>query len=148
MKKTVIKIGIALQVGLLAICMSCKTEQEFFLEGTPRNLEGSWRVAAAIRDGADLTPWVDFSQFRLQILSEDTYRIQNPLPFMVFADGTWFFDDPVFPSEISFVEEGGTGPVTSTFLFPIVNGKRMINLVFSPGCGRNKYEYTFERVTE
>lgn len=137
-------------MGMAAIltCLSCKTEQEFYLEGTPKSIEGAWRVSKASRNGSDLTPYYHFEDFRLHILSESAYEIENPLPFMVSKGGTWTFDDPTFPAEISFTEEGSTAPVSSTFLYPIVGGRRMINISFSPGCSANTYEYTLERITE
>lgn len=139
---------IAIGMGILLSSLSCKSEQEFFLEGTPRNIEGAWRISKAARNGADLTPFFHFNDFRLHILPGNAYEIENPLPFLVSKDGTWTFDDPTFPSKISFTEEGSTAPATSAFLYPIVGGRRMISISFSPGCSANTYEYTLERITE
>ncbi len=139
---------IAIAMGVILTCVSCKTEQEIYLEGTPRNIEGAWRVSKASRNGTDLTPYFRFDDFRLHILSDAAYEIENPLPFLVSKGGSWTFDDPTFPGEISFTEEGGTAPATSAFLYPIVGGRRMISISFSPGCSANTYEYTLERITE
>lgn len=135
-------------IALISISVACQKEEVPYLVGEQRDIQGSWKVAQASMNGDDLTPWVDFSQFRLIFQEGNTYILENQLPFIVDKNGTWSFDDPVFPSEISFSSEGSSTAVTSRFVYPVVDGKRMINVTFSSGCSSNKYEYTFERVTE
>lgn len=148
MKNIVRKRSFIFLIALISISAGCEKEEVPYLVGTQRNIEGSWKISQALMNGDDLTPWGDFSEFRLRIQGDNTYVLENQIPFMVDKNGTWSFDDPVFPSEISFTVEGSSTPVTSRFVFPIVGGKRMINVTFSAGCSANKYEYTFERVTD
>lgn len=148
MMKTVRKRTVLFLIALISISAGCEQEEVPYLVGEQKNIEGSWKIAQASMNGDDLTPWGDFSQFRLQIGADNTYTLENQIPFMVDRNGTWAFDDPVFPTEISFTPEGSSTPVTSRFVFPIVSGKRMINVTFSAGCSSNKYEYTFERVPD
>jgi len=148
MMKTVRKRTFLFLMALISVTAGCEKDDVPYLEGTQKNIAGSWKISQALMNGDDLTPWGDFSEFRLKILENNTYVLENPIPFMVDKNGTWAFDDPVFPSEISLTPDGSSSPVTSKFVFPIVEGKRMINVTFNTGCSGNKYEYTFERVTE
>lgn len=126
--------------------LSCEREEEFVFEEPVKSLEGQWQIVKATRNGADLMAHVDFSEFRLNFNGDSTYTIDNLLPFIVRKKGTYALDDPKYPFVISFRQEGSAAPVTTQFSYPVVNGKRQISLSFSPGCEKNIYQYTFERI--
>lgn len=142
-KRTLCMSFIALSVMLA----SCEPE-EITIAETHKNLEGSWKIVKAVRNGTDLTNRIDFTQFRLNLNNGGGYTIDNKLPFLVSNNGTWSLDDPAYPFLITFSTEGGENPVPTSFDFPVVAGKRQISLEFSPGCSANSYQYTLERVSE
>ncbi len=114
---------------------------------SPKEIAGSWRIIKASRNGSDITGLFDFTQFRLHFNSDHTYTIENYLPFLVKANGTWSLDDPQYPFNLVFKENGSEDVLISGLSYPIVNGKRQINLSFSPGCPSNIYTYVFEKIT-
>jgi len=114
---------------------------------SPKELDGTWKIIKASRNGSDITSQFDFTQFRLNFNSDKTYTIENYLPFLVKSNGTWSLDDPQYPFNLVFRENGSENALISGLSYPIVNGKRQINLSFSPGCHSNIYTYVFEKVT-
>ena len=132
---------------LFIMLASCQTEEVTRVEAL-KNIEGSWKIVSASRNGTDLTDRIDFSQFRLNFIDNSTYTIENKLPFLISKNGTWSLDDPAYPFVITFTGEGSETPVSTNFDYPVVEGNRQINLKFSPGCSANSYQYTFEKVSE
>jgi len=112
-----------------------------------KELNGSWRIIKASRNGTDITEQFDFSKFKISFNSDKTYLLENYIPFLVKTDGTWSLDDPNYPFNLVFKENGSDVVMVSAFNYPIVNGKRQISLSFSPGCPSNIYTYVLEEVT-
>lgn len=128
----------------LYLLAACKTE-EIAVPESVKNIEGSWRISKATRNGTDLTNIIDFTKFRLHFEQDNTYTIDNLLPFIVSKKGTWSLNDPQYPFSIAFRQEGADSTVTTKFDYPVTGGKRIINLIFSPGCVNNTYQYTLEK---
>ena len=114
---------------------------------SPKEITGTWKIIKASRNGSDITTLMDFSQFRIHFNSDNSYTIDNYLPFLVKSEGSWSLDDPQYPFNLVFKEEGSNEEVISGLSYPIVNGKRQINLSFSPGCYSNIYTYVFEKMS-
>ncbi|MDO9374701.1 MAG: DUF5004 domain-containing protein [Bacteroidota bacterium] len=134
-------IGIA-SFLLLLVGFSCKKENTATPAEPVKEITGSWRIIKALRNGTDLTTRFDFSAFRIKF-SDGNYTIENPVPFIVNKPGTWKFDDPVYPFNISF--RTGSDSATSAIQYPVVGGVRNLVVSFSPGCQSNIYEYTLQK---
>ncbi|WP_346316154.1 DUF5004 domain-containing protein [Chitinophaga sp. YIM B06452] len=137
-------LPICLLMALSLAITSCK-RKEILVPEQPKDIAGEWRITKAMRNGIDITALADFTQFRIHFNANQQYTIENPLPFIVSKNGSYAMDDPKFPFRITFSQTGGTA-VSSTFTYPVVNGKRNMNFSFSPGCTANTYLYTLERV--
>jgi hypothetical protein len=143
-------------IKLLSLClMFLLTACELFENNTvdipgesEKNIAGVWKIAKAVRNEADITALMDFSQFRIRFNADKTYTIDHYLPFIVKAHGTWSLDDPYYPFHLNMVEDGSTEALTTALNYPVAGGKRVITLSFSPGCQRNTYAYTFEKISE
>lgn len=135
---------IACYAALIAFCASCKTEAIITVESA-KEIAGNWRVTQASRNGTDITEKFDFSGFSITFNEDGTYRLQQPLPFIVSESGSFALDDPQYPFQISFTAANSDGAVSSSFEYPIVAGRRNLLLTFSPGCGSNTYRYTLIR---
>jgi hypothetical protein len=132
----------AIMVTMLAT--ACKTEKVLPQKEAIKDITGSWQVIKATRNGTDLTAIVDFTAFKIDF-TKDGYKLVNKMPFLVENDGAFQLDDPQYPYKITFTATGKT-PVATAFTYPIVNGKRQLNLTFSPGCTNNSYVYVLEKV--
>jgi hypothetical protein len=124
---------------------SCKVEKITTANEGTKDLTGTWKVVQATRNGTNLIPLYDFTQFILKFdAKSQSYTLTNPLPFIVGTNGKYALDDPQYPFKLTFTASGGT-PVTTSFNYPIVAGSRAIILSFSPGCTLNTYVYTFTK---
>ena len=106
-----------------------------------------YAATEALKD-VDITKEMDFTQFALHMNSDGTFHIDNYLPFVVERDGVWSIDDARHPQRITFQETGVQGDVQADFSYPIVEGRRSLSINLSPGCDKNKYTYTMERVAD
>ncbi|MGN7720472.1 DUF5004 domain-containing protein [Chitinophaga sp. 22620] len=137
-------LPICLLMTLSLVIASCK-RKEILVPEQAKDIAGEWRITKAMRNGIDITTLTDFTQFRIRFNADQQYTIENPLPFIVSKNGSYAIDDPKYPFRITFSQTGGTA-VSSSFTYPVVNGKRNMNFSFSPGCAANTYLYTLERV--
>jgi hypothetical protein len=112
---------------------------------SPKDITGVWRIIKASRNGSDITEAFDFTSFRLIFNSDRTYTVENRLPFPVKTAGTWSLDDPQYPFNLIFRENGSGQELISGLTYPVVNGKRQMNISFSPGCHSNIYTYVLEQ---
>jgi hypothetical protein len=134
----------------ILIWTSCKTETIKPVAEPVKDLTGTWRIVQATRNGTSLLPLVDtsyinFNKFSI-VFNGSNYTLLNPLPFIVTANGTYSLDNPQYPFTITFKQSGSTTPISTAFTYPIVNGVRVLTLVFSPGCPQNTYSYSLEKV--
>ncbi len=139
MKKVVFILILLLNVGMF----SCKTEKISVPKEPIKALNGSWKIIAATRNGADLIARFDFSKFRVNF-TDSTYTIDSLVPFLVSKNGKWFFDDPVYPFSISFTTPDNLIKA-SQIIYPVVNGQRNLIMTISPGCISNTYQYTLQK---
>jgi hypothetical protein len=144
MKNFNIKGILVWMVTVLLAASSCKTEKVLPQQEALKDINGSWRVIKATRNGTDLSTLVDLSQFRINF-DGTGYKLENKLPFIVTQDGAYSLDDPQYPFKITFTAAGGT-PVSTGFTYPVINGKRQLSLTFSPGCANNSYIYVLQKV--
>ncbi len=135
-----ISIVAATVMLLAAIVFSCKKEKITYPDEPVKEVNGTWKITQALRNGTDMTSRFDFSHFRINF-SDSTYTITEPVPFIVSKDGTWGFDDPHYPFRMFFHATGDTA-TSSTIQYPVVAGVRNIIISFSPGCRTNTYQYT------
>ena len=112
----------------------------------PKEVSGIWQLTGVTRNGSDISDEMDFSQFKLHLNGDNSYTLENYLPFVVEGNGTWTVDDPLYPFSLTFQEEEGGDPVKVEISYPIVKGKRNITLTLSPGCYSNSYVYSFVKV--
>jgi len=120
---------------------SCKMEEIAAVESI-KQIQGSWRISKATRNGTDITEKFDFSPFRITFNENGSYKVQYPLPFIVSGEGEYTLDDPNYPFQIKFKEAQSNKEVSSSFDYPIVEGSRNLYLTFSVGCTANTYIYT------
>ncbi|WP_298732541.1 DUF5004 domain-containing protein [uncultured Chitinophaga sp.] len=134
-----------LMMILLVVIHACKRD-EIRVPEQPKDISGAWRITKAMRNGVDITALADFTQFRIHFSPDGQYTLEHPLPFVVSRDGSYKLDDPKHPFRMSFRQSGLSVEISTSFTYPIVNGKRNLNLTFSPGCAANTYLYTLEKV--
>lgn len=133
--------------AFMVVVLSCSTEADENNYTEPiKDISGSWQVIQAFRNEADITDLMEFSQFKINFKEDQSYTLENYIPFLVNKQGTWALDDPQYPLNISFGEDAGADKVKTQLNFPIQGGKRQMRLTFSPGCSSNSYTYVFERV--
>jgi hypothetical protein len=134
---------------LFAACDKFESNSVDLPEESEKVIDGTWKIIKAARNDADITQWMDFSKFRIKFNADNTYAIENYLPFAVKENGSWSLDDPQYPFHLILNENGEAEAQTLNFNYPAVNGKRIISLSFTPGCRSNVYTYVFEReITE
>lgn len=148
-----LKIQIAaLLFALLGFVSACNTFKDEIAPDSyteaPKQLDGKWQLKTVSRNGTDISETMDFSQFRLIMNKDNTYTLENYLPFIVKKNGTWKADDLTYPFFLTFQEEGTENEAITEITYPIVKGKRHITLTISPGCGGNSYIYSFEKMGE
>lgn len=137
---------------LLCILLTCvyscdlaEANEEFAVE-SEKSIIGTWHIINVTRNGQDITEKFDFSRFRVNFLPDQSYTIENPVPFFVYDNGMWAVDDPQYPFKISF--EGTDDPASADFSYPIIKGERQMHFTFSPGCSNNTYKYSLKRMVE
>jgi hypothetical protein len=134
----------------MLVWSSCKVDKINPVTEPVKDLTGTWKVIKASRNGSDLIGQVDttiinFNKFTITF-KNGAYTLANPLPFIVSANGTYALDDPQYPFELTFKQTGSSTPTPTAFTYPIVNGVRVLTIVFSPGCSLNSYSYSLEKI--
>src|SRR5687768_928328 len=124
----------ALAIMMLVSCLSCENNDDDALAESVKNIDGSWKVVSVTRNDLDITSAFDFTRFRVDFSEDGTYSFENYLPFIVKQPGTWALDDPQYPFKINFSEGSSAEMVAADLTYPVVQGKRQIQLTFSPGC--------------
>jgi hypothetical protein len=90
---------------------------------------------------------MDFSAFRITFNTDNSYTIDNYLPFLVRQNGTWSVNDIQYPTLLKFKQETSSEENISTFEYLMVRGERQIILSFTPGCQSNLYSYVLEKMS-
>jgi hypothetical protein len=138
----------ALAIMMLVSCLSCENNDDDARVESVKSIDGSWKVVSAARNDVDITEAFDFTQFRVNFNEDGSYSFENYLPFIVKQEGTWALDDPQYPFKINFSEGNNAEMVAADLTYPVVQGRRQIQLTFSPGCQLNRYKYVLERINE
>ena len=140
------RIKIFFIITILLSVVACKTEKEVFVE-PQKDLAGTWRISKVTRNAADITEWIDSTGFRLVLNNDNTYALgTNGIPFLVNAPGTWEADDPQYPYHLLFTPTGSTETVSGSVTTPVIKGNRSLSITLSPGCYKNTYVYTLEKM--
>lgn len=150
MKKSIIQL--TLLFFSINVLNSCKPA-EIIIESN-KDINGTWRLERILRNSEDITMRVDTTKFQLKFETYPTpefgvmgtYQLMNGAPFVVQGSGTWSFDDPQYPFTLLLKEEHEVRAVPIKFYFPAKGGKNQIQLLFSPGCPANKYEYFLKKI--
>lgn len=131
---------------------SCKTETVIPPEPN-KNIVGTWSIATASRNDIVLFDTAaatenpghfNFSPFTISFNDDNTYVTSGTAPFITGSEGTWSIDQP-FSKTISFVDSSGNEK-SIDFYYPVTGGERQLIITFSPGCNKNIYKYTLERI--
>ena len=99
----------ALFLMLFLVFSSCTKFSDSYpteFKESVKEINGTWRIIKASRNGTDITAQFDFSKFKLSFNSDKTYKIENYLPFLVKSDGTWSLSAPHYPFTLVFKENG------------------------------------------
>ena len=131
---------------LVGACELIDEDTKVYTE-SPKNIVGNWKIVKAYRNDVEITQLMDFSKFRINFQENNSYTIENYIPFLVDGEGEWSLDDPQYPFHISFNVENETEPLVTELNYPIVDGQRQIGLTFSPGCKNNSYSYILEEAS-
>ena len=49
---------------------------------------------------------MDFTRFHIVLNEDNTYKIENYLPFIVKGNGSWSVDDPIYPFHLFLKKMG------------------------------------------
>ncbi len=136
----------ALVISLLTYCENPVNVPEGAFAEHAVDLQGNWAIQRVLRNGEDITSLLDFSGFQLN-LSMDAqgptdFQLQNGgAPFIVLQDGQWAYNDPVYPTAVSFTVGGEK--MEADFYQPPISKDKTFSLTFSLGCQDNIYIYEF-----
>ena len=120
---------------------SCKEEIISSVTEEPvKDIAGTWRVVSLTRNGEELTERMDLSKFRISFKDDGTYTLQDRIAFAVSEAGSYKLNDPQYPSSL-LLTQPNQATQSVNFQFPVVQGKRQLSLIFSPGCAGNTYQY-------
>ncbi len=140
-----IVVKLILLLCLVQACTNVDDNAALSFDEPVKDISGSWQIVSVSRNGQDITEVFDFQDFRINFSADGTFTYENYVPFVTAQGGTWSLDDPQYPFTITFSSET-SDPQEVPFSYPIVAGKRQIQLSFSTGCSSNIYAYTIERV--
>jgi len=131
---------------VLLVATGCKTVKDSYVEPV-KDLNSQWRIQTVLRNGTDITQYIDSAGFRLTLSSDKTYILEgNNIPFLVNASGKWSVDDPQYPYHLTFTPKDSANGFTGDIATPVSKGNRQLDITFSPGCRQNTYVYTFEKM--
>jgi hypothetical protein len=106
------------------------------------NIDGNWKIEQVLQNGKDITDLLDFQSFSLQLTYGDgqpsSYTFSNLMtPFgLSEANGSWSFDDLVYPTRINFSD--GTSLAIEG---PVLSGGNELKVTVPLGCTANTYVY-------
>ncbi|RVU00985.1 DUF5004 domain-containing protein [Mucilaginibacter limnophilus] len=150
MKNIYLKKNAALAFYLAMLCLmaSCRSSKLDLVE-PKKDISGEWAIVKITQNGVDITDYADFSNFRINFKSDNTYTLVGEYPFLTYAPGKWAFNDPQYPFSMTLTPSDTNLPVSSQLAFPIVGAGYQMGLSFALGCegvNQNTYQYTFKKV--
>ncbi|MCB0688054.1 MAG: DUF5004 domain-containing protein [Saprospiraceae bacterium] len=130
---------------------SCEDQSVTIPEGALQehtvDLSGQWHVVQVTLNGTDITTVYDFEQIRLTLnmdqLPTDFEIETGTAPFPVVENGQWYYNDPAYPTSISFTADNHQRSVD--FAAPPISGDSSFKISFTLGCPDNVYTYTFNK---
>jgi len=110
------------------------------------DLQGTWKISRVLLNGTEITDKFDFTGFALTLNMSGgqpaEFQINNAsAPFVVINNGTWSYNDPVYPTSMKFNTGFDEGSVQ--FLVPPISTGSEMSISFSLGCHDNTYVYEF-----
>lgn len=129
---------------------SCEDEMANVVTDEPvKEITGSWKVTKLTRNSEDLSQRLDLSDFHIEFKEDGTYNVSEQMPFVLEGgSGAYMLNDPQYPFSVLMTADGTDDEVAVDFQYPVVKGKRQLNLTFSLGCTSTTYQYSFERENE
>lgn len=136
---------------LCALVFACEDESVTIPDGALQehtvDLEGTWKVKQVLLNNQDITSIFDFEQIELHLEMDQlptNFTIETgSAPFPVIENGRWEFNDPSYPTSISFDVDNTKRSVD--FSSPPISGDNSFKISFSLGCPDNIYTYHFEK---
>lgn len=114
------------------------------------DIQGSWKISRVLLNNADVTDRFDFSGFEL-VLNMGTngptdYQINSAsAPFVILENGSWAFDDPVYPTSMTFSSPFESASIS--LADPPISKDTKLNINFTLGCQDNIYRYELRKQT-
>ena len=136
---------------LLCLMTSCEDQPVAIPDGALTehtvDLSGIWVVKQVLLNNQDITPIFDFDQIQLTLKMDQLpteFEIETgTAPFPVEQPGNWQYDDPAYPTAISFTTNNNQRSVD--FATPPISGDSTFKISFTLGCPDNIYTYLFEK---
>ena len=136
----------------LTVCLfSCNDEVNIpdgAFDEKVMDLSGLWTIGAVSLNEQDITERLNFNDLTLKLEMNaegpTSYEVDNGgAPFVVIKNGTWQFNDKVYPKSIVFTSPSGDEAVS--FTSPPVSRDNSFTIEFSLGCEDNLYVYQMIR---
>lgn len=139
------RMGLLLLAGVL-MAQGCRKDAGIRTTEPVKDISGSWKLIALSRNGEDMTSRMDLSSFRIVFDKDSTYTLEGSMAFVVSQPGSYHLDDPQYPFFLYLQPQKNAADTRKIkFSYPVVEGKRQIEMTFSLGCSENTYVYQFER---
>ena len=141
-------LRLILLLSVMAV-LSCDDDPEQNPEGFTEfvtNIDGDWKIDQVLQNGNDITNFIDFQSFSLQLSYENgmpsSYTLSNlTTPFVLGqASGNWSFDDPVYPTKINF-SDGTSLDIQGA----VLSGGDELTVIVPMGCTSNTYTYRLSK---
>lgn len=142
------RLRLILILSVLALS-GCDDDPEQNPEGFTEfvvDIEGDWTIDQVLQNGNDITNLLDFQSFSLRLSYENglpsSYTLSGPtVPFVLGEDnGSWSFDDPVYPTKINFSDGASL-----SFLGAVLSGGDQLTVIVPMGCASNTYTYILSK---
>lgn len=143
--KSIRLVILSLVIGL----WGCEDEPNVNPEGFTEfvvDIGGDWKIDQVLQNGVDVTQFIDFQSFTLQL----DYDNGQPSSFLLSdlnapfilkeANGSWTFDDLTYPTMINF-SDGSTLAIEGA----VLSGSNELTLAVPLGCGANTYIYRLSK---
>lgn len=147
MKKLVYMISAVMLI--IAGCDNIKIPGDAITD-YPIIIGGTWKIGKVLQNNVDITSSYDFSSFLLTLNytgeTPSTFAISdNKTPFASinppvnnFTQGTWEFDNPIYPSEIH-LKSASSAIIKIQPVF--AKNNTHLDIEFQMDCSNNKYVY-------
>ncbi len=119
------------------------------LEEQMVDISGKWQLEQVWLNDQNVTDRMDFAQLSLILEMNESgptsYDVEpGPAPFPILEDGSWSYDDLVYPTVLRL--ENSNKKSVLTFASPPISGNNRFSVSFSLGCPDNIYTYAFRKI--